>query len=341
MKKQFGARLVITFFLMCLCVGSLRAISSGNLDGTSSVQYPNDGQHNFNAADSSAEGFVWLTGGFLNSATTSLTMTIFPPVMGPINLNSKTLILGADLHLASNVTLTNNGTVEGGGHAIIMHGDLAYASTLTVSASNLIIDGQGHHLDLNGGTLSIADGKTLTLRNITVDNLGATAFTMSGSSSKLVLDNATLNFIADETIDNGVVEVYGKSALCCGANSGGKTITYSSTGNLTIKKHAELLLDHSITFKHDSATTTNIVLDDATSTLRMTGSTLYAANAAGITLTKGALIFDHHSALDGKVTLGGATQGDELEVVFLPGAQTDLNATDGTRAVEVVSTAQV
>jgi|GEM_PF-4440125 len=322
MKKRFGAQLAI-IFLLCMSISPLRAVLlEGNAGGIKVLS--SGSQYTFDNTTTGAEGFVWLRGGFLiaGETTSDITMEIVAPVMGSMTLNSKTLKLLSDLHLASNAAFVGNGTIDGGGNTITLDGDLAYTGELTIDGDT-IFNGKGGRIDLTGGGgFTVSDGKTLTFKNVTLDGLDASAFTMATATSKLVFDNATINFSAGYTFTTGAIDVYGTSVIRCGPGATNLTVQFDSASNLTIQSYANLILDHGITLQHNNTVTNNIVFASESSTLTLLGATLEAEHANGLVLKKGALVFDHTSALQGNITLGATGSTDDLEIIFLPGART-------------------
>jgi len=112
--------------------------------------------------------------------------------------------------------------------------DVALTASATWSfANNSILEGRGHHLDLASGTLSVASGKTLTLRNVVLDNvatgsLADVAGTLNLSNVTIILGGADVNWQAltvSVTVDGPLYIVTGSHALTVPYGGGSGTST--------------------------------------------------------------------------------------------------------------------
>jgi len=282
-------------------------------------------------------GFAWFKAGFvLPGSSGSFTARLIPPVGGVISMNAagSTLVLDADMHLASGASITNSGSINGGGYAVHLADNLAYtgtSKTLTVSG-DLILDGHNHVFSLSGSnSITIASAKTLTLRNMTLLlDTSATPFSLS-SDSTLVLDNVRVVLTTNYALSAGLVTIKGKTSL---SGMPGSIFTYSSAGDFTISASSELHIDRGITLKHNHATDGDIVFTDRTSRLRLEGGTLESA-ARALTLQTGTLITDDYSYLkssggSGSITIGDST--NRLYVILAPAASFDVSGNSVTYA---------
>jgi len=96
--------------------------------------------------------------------------------------------------------------------------DTALASTWTF-AENTVINGNGRHLDLTGGVLKIAGGKTLTLRNVVLDNVvSASLFDSEGFAGTLNLSNVTIILNGADVTWARTIVVDGPLTVVTGAN---------------------------------------------------------------------------------------------------------------------------
>lgn len=287
---------------------------------------------------SSAFGYVWFQAGFKIESDQTFTVDIVPPVSGEIDMNAGTLNLSRDITLGSDATLINSGTIVGNSKAIHLGGDLSYTSgsnkTLTIS-ENLTIDGHQHVLTIGSSNIiSIAAGKVLTLKNMTLAlRTSATAFTLGDATSGLILENVKVLFSDSYTFATGTITIKGFTSFVVGSP---ETFTYSSSGNFTIAANSSLHLDHNITFKHNHAAADNFIFTDRTSRLVLVGSTFESA-ARTLVLQSGTVIADHRSYLKGSGESGNITLGDgtnRLYIIFLPAASIEVNGNTVTYANE-------
>jgi len=101
-----------------------------------------------------------------------------------------------------------NSTWSNGAHIELLS-DVALACTWTFS-QNSEIDGRGKHLDLSAGVLKISKNKTLTLRNIVLDNVSNTSCWYSvGEAGTINLSNVTIILGAADVTWNGTIVVDG------------------------------------------------------------------------------------------------------------------------------------
>jgi len=313
---------------LCFFYLHILSLKSEGLTYTSSVSVQDTQKLFTSSEDSTATGYIWFQSGFVIASGQSLTLDIEPQINGAINFNTGTLILSRDITLGSNVTWINSGTIQGGGFSINLTSDLSYSGsskTLTFSATDTTINGNGHTLTIGGSSqFAVSASKTLTLKTMTLV-LSSTADVLDIAGT-IVLDNVRVVLgSTNYTFNTGAVTIKNN---CIFTGLADAVWTYSSPSNFTIASNSQLHLDHAITFKHDSNATTNFVFTDRTSRLLMTGSTLEKTTSTLI-LTKGTIIVDHTSYLKGSssgdITLGSSGNGgaDRLYIIFLPSATID------------------
>ena len=96
--------------------------------------------------------------------------------------------------------------------------DTTITSTWTFSDDS-VIDGQGRHLNLTSGVLKILAGKTLTLRNVVLDDVvTASLFDDTGYTGTLNLSNVTIILNGADVTWSGTVAVYGPLTVITGSN---------------------------------------------------------------------------------------------------------------------------
>jgi hypothetical protein len=326
--------------LFCIVLSALVVVGlrTETLSYTTSVSVETSTKTFASEQNSTATGYIWFQQGFVIAASRSLTLDIEPQINGAIDFNGTgTLILSRDITLGSNASFSNSGTIQGGGFSIHLTHDLTYGGTnktLTFSGTNTTIDGNNHVLTITDSSqFSVASGKTLTLKNMTLV-LSSTADVLDIAGT-IVLDNVRVVFGSTHyTCNTGSMTIKNN---CIFIGASGYVWTFSSSGDFTILSNSQLHLDHDITFKHDSSATTNFVFTDRTSRLLMTGSTLEKTTST-LTLIKGTLIFDHKSYLKGSssgdITLGSTANAgaDRLYIIFLPAATIDASGRTVTYA---------
>jgi hypothetical protein len=112
---------------------------------------------------------------------------------------------------ATAVTWTTGANIE-------LLADTALNATWTF-AEHTVINGNGRHLDLTDGVLKIADSKTLTLRDVVLDNVAsASLFDDADFTGILNLSNVTIILNGADVTWSGTVVVDGPLTVVTGAN---------------------------------------------------------------------------------------------------------------------------
>jgi hypothetical protein len=319
-------------------------LQAADLDGTTTIVFEEDSVVLSNG--DLAKGFVRFDDGFSVPADASVTLSVISPVKGEINLNTTgKIVLSSDLFLASNVTLPSGGVVDGQGNVIFLQGNLTIPRGKKLKiAGNTIIDGQGHELifeeestDVVGGVMSIDGpvGTSLTLRNIIIKGLknytGSRSIKFGvAANQKLILDNVVVHLVGDYTFTGG------KCNVCNGVIiSGAHTLNFRSSYDLTIEKNATLMLDIDVIFKYhpEDKKKTHVVMLDQTSILFLNGCTINTPRTQGLVLTKGHVIVDHKSYIDGNsavravqgIIFGDGTEENNVLIDIMPAASLEVN----------------
>lgn len=315
----------VLFFYILMLISSRGLLAA--LDGTSTVVVE-DTYFTFTSANNSTDGFVWLRNGFTIDNTT-LTLDQCGPVSGDIGLNSQTIILNHDLMLDSTVTMTGDGTIKGEGHKIVLGGDLTYTDQLTLDSAtttNITIDGQGNSLVLgSGSSIHLADGETVTFKNITIENLSGSRIIMDGTTSKIIFDDANIYLDSDYTVTQGAIDFEHNCSINGYANTNRKFI-FQSSQNLTITADAVLEVGMNMTLEHDNASVTNnFIFSDKSSRLLLNGGTLSIAQSNGLSLEDGTLAVGHTPSIAGNLTIGdGLSAANDVNLELSPGVLIDL-----------------
>ncbi len=295
-------KIIFTLIILLTVSQNLFATS---LDGTTNIVYKENHYIFEQSKANSAEGFVWLEGGFTIPEHTQLTLKINPPVSSGIDLRTTgTLTLESNLKLESNLSFSSSGFIKGNNNAIILNDDLTIPAAKNLEIiGNTIINGNGHNLILDNWAQILVDGGvTLTLKNITIKNvvnsIANPPIKLIDQYSQLALDEVTFVLNDDFAFPNGQLFIHNDVIF-----TGSSKFSYRSVLPSYITPHACLYFDIDTTFEYYPSSTRDdlIVLYDETSSVFLNGCTLQTTHT-GIKLTKGRLFFDN------KVTLSSAAK---------------------------------
>ncbi len=330
-------------FISCCVAMTIHQGTATDLDGTTNVVFEESSVDLANG--DMPKGFVRFDDGFTVSANFSVTLSVIPPVKGAINLNATgKIVLNSDLFLASNVTLPQGGVIDGQGNVIFLQGNLTIPRGKKLKiAGNTVIDGQGHELILASGTANVVggiilidgpEGTSLTLRNVNVKGLrnytGNRGIRFGAAENQaLILDNAIVNLSGDFIFTGGALKVH-NDAMIVGAH----TFTFKSSYDCTIESVSTLMLDLDVIFKYqpEDKQKDHLVMTDNTSRLFLNGCTLNTPRLQAMVLTKGHVIVDHKSYIDGDGDLrahqgtffGDGTLANNVFLDIMPGASLEI-----------------
>ena len=257
------------------------------------------------------QNFAWYKAGFQVDPGVILALNTPIPVNGQISLGG-TLTLSSDLFLEAGATFTSSygfGEIYGNGNAVHLGGNLAIPSNnLMHIGANTIIEGDGNTVNIgNNSQIFVDDNVTLTLRNVVISNNQNFAnnppIELATSRSKLVLDNARLNFVNDFYFNQGELFCYNDVNF-----TGTSSFIYRSTVPSQIMSGANLKFNPKTTFYFEPATSgvtgllakDLLMMGDATSKLTLDGASL-KTTLTGMRLTNGQLL------LSNNVTMTSAT----------------------------------
>lgn len=294
MKKSFS----IVFFLLIVACSAVKA---ANLTGTSTPVYQNAHYvfRNFN----NATGYVRLNNGFTILAGQSAALDTFITVSGAIDLRTTGSIdLRSDLYLASNITFSTGGYINGRTNTIHLGDDITLpTNSIFQIVSDTIIDGRNKNALIfqPHAQLLLASNVSLTLKNMTIKNTRNSpnipilrCFDQKGD---ITLDNVTLELVDDFSFRTGRLFFNNDVRF-----TGTSRFIYQSWMQSYVMPQSLLTFDPGMTlYYHPSSTNQDLIqLVDQSSTLFIRGSisTLQTTHT-GMRLTKGNLWFDN------KVTL--------------------------------------
>ncbi len=279
------------------------------LNGRSNTVIKNN-HHLFNNGGS-INGLVQLKNGFTLPAGEWLTVDSTLPFGGGIDLRTTgTLQLEGDLYLDSSASFSTGGYLNGAGNILFLGGDITLPDEkMLYIISDMVIDGQGHTLNLNRRAhLFVDNNVTLTLRNLTLKNTlntaGVPPIWMPYSGCKLALDNVELAVVDDFWHRLGQLYIHNDVVF-----TGTSEFVHWSQQQTQIAPHSTWFFDDQTTLRYESTGNDEddrrykIRFQDKTSTLHLDGSTLLSSHI-GLRLTTGRLL------LDNDVTLKNDINGD-------------------------------
>lgn len=189
------------------------------------------------------------------------------------------------------------------------------------------IEGNNHLLQCaNQGALQVASGATLSLKNLTLNNITAATFycadgtaTINFTNVELALGQSDYNFNTGAFMVNGLLRIKGPYDF-----------NYQTNQVSTINANGTLLIDQGSSFNYNPSISANnlVTFADATASLVVRSATIQVSNV-GWQLTKGYIEFDGAcyvisngtQASQGLVLGDGVTPANNVTVRILPEAQ--------------------
>lgn len=269
-----------------------------------------------------AKGIVWLLDGLIAPSGGNVTLELATPVSGPINLNSGGVVLNRDVVCNPGFSLLGNGIINAQGHAVHFSDDVTYGGELTV-ASDVVFNGHGNHLKLDTTSLvTIASGKKIVFKNMTLTIADGASFALTTGDliGGLVFDNVIVVWGANYVINDGSICI--KNRCRFKGMSAGCVITCKSKGSFTITKNARLLLNYTLTLRHDSEAENNFIFAGQSSELWLAGASFeHSANNSTLRLQDGVIVVSQRSTLAATGTAGYIDLGPlgrQVSLVVLP-----------------------
>ncbi len=189
---------------------------------------------------------------------------------------------------------------------------------------NVIVNGNGHYLNLAGYSLQLAQNGSLVLQNVQLQNVAGNNLRCVGDVGLITLQGSSLYLSSDFSYTTGSLRFDGDVVI-----SGTSSFNYTSNQASTVAGHSLLFLDAGLTFKYAPGTDNRnlIVFEDVTSRLFLDGCTLLSTTT-GLRLTRGTLLIDNKNyffnsgatALSEGISFGNGIILDDLTINILPGA---------------------
>jgi len=177
---------------------------------------------------------------------------------------------------------------------------LFFVGSFSFLSADSTLDGQGNILTLGtSATLTVSAGSTVTLKNLTLQNLSGTALVMESSASTLILDNVQVCMNGSYSFTQGTL-VINRDVIFTGTS----VFSYQSSSTSRINTASCLTFDVGTTFSYAPPTNSRYLLSmtDQTSQLYLNNCTL-CTTTTGLVLSRGTLILDKQVTLSG----GGLT----------------------------------
>lgn len=265
----------------------------------------------FHSSDSDNEmrGFAVFEAGFtLENAATSCLFNSYFPIGGTITFNGGTLNLNFDLSFTGTAAFVNGGTMNGNSFSIrlphkngtfslpgmvinngyILSGsDLALNGTLQCGGS-CIFDLQGNNINCSSGSIVVAAGGSLLLKNGTLEGVHDEVLFCADSVATLSLCNMTIIYDTGYSFTQGNLTIVDSVVM-----TGSSKFVYQSSKPCTIVSYGELYFDSGMTFSYAPSSNSQdlIVMQDRSSVLSLNATTL-VSTTTGLRLTKGTVRID-------------------------------------------------
>jgi len=289
-----------------------------------------------------------LSGPVILSPGSDVTFGLEGSMLNNITLNTGTVNLDKDLHVAHDNVFVGPGIVSLGENSLYLgtkdkiwttpiywdagrvhiRSKISLSNTWTVSG-NCMLNGYGQILDLGDyGRIVVERGSTLTLRDIYITGISGNKIRCLDNSGKVILDHVYFNLEEDFGFNLGSFEVADTFKI-----EGGYTFTYQSNLASTIKSGATMKLGDGVIFsyKPSCASSDLICFESSSAKIALDGATLHSTQT-GLHLIKGKLEVsgDCYISSDATIESEGIIFGDgldvnnDLKITVLPESTLDL-----------------
>lgn len=342
--KSLGIKRLILLFLLVAC--SIRIAEATSLDGTTNISYQNGpGPYAFSSGDY-ATGFVYLQQGF--TAAGPITLQLCVPLNGPIGFAgaglspdggvqfpslaspANVINLADDLYLGANIQLTSNIVFVQNSASptlceIVLNEDLNLTSILvftvgTQSASNYVINGNGHSIIFNGGAIYVDSNVTLTFKNIELFNIGQDNSGNNNLQTNPADDSSSITFQNCQFyINNSTACLLQQGQFFFGGTNSIRSgilqyqpVTTSST--MQLNSGGQLIFDQGTTLMYDGSAAGSITQisfeqqDSGYNSIYFKGCTVQAPNS-GWQITGGDIFLSDYVTIQPSPTSSSATNG--------------------------------
>jgi hypothetical protein len=230
--------------------------------------------------------------------------------------------------MRSNFLISLSGTTTFDSIELFLHSDLSL-NGLTVFDGSCIINGHGHMIDFSGGTMALAAGANLTIKDTRLDNISAGDISCADTAGVLSLQDVIWIQDADYTFSQGALTIYNTVKM-----TGGYIFAYSSNQTSTIQSNATWLFDSGMTFSYCPTSASNLIeMTDSTSKLHLYETTLFAT-AVGLDLLKGTLVVEGECPIESDATIqaegirlgDGVSESNDINLKIFPESGFTINS---------------
>jgi hypothetical protein len=266
--------------------------------------------------------YVMLSGGTL-ALTSDLFLAAGAVIHGPgsVNLNNRRLRL-----TPQSSTWDSAIYWQGSGGVVDLKAPVTLSGVWTFSG-DCTLDGRGNRLILApGGKIAVAADATLTLKDITLENVQGTNIQCLGDDSVLVLNNVIWKQTDNALFTTGSFIVSEKLKML----GSGTNFAYQSSQVSVINSESALKLDIGFTFSYDPNINAKNLLEfaDFSSKLVLNGATFHATGT-GVQFVGGEIDIRRNASMsseivgayDEGITLGDGTSDNDCTCVITNGAQ--------------------
>lgn len=198
---------------------------------------------------------------------------------GTINLAAHQCFLGTEDQVWTSTLLWKNGSISLNSH-VVLHGQWMFDG-------DCVVQGSGNMLDLDGtGELLVAEGATLSLRNMRIRGISAEQIRCLGPKSNVILDDIIWEQDGDVVFSQGHLTWAHEVIM-----KGNSTFSYQSGQVSTIFSESNLILDRGFTWIYDpqqNASKDLLKFEDVTASLILDSATFHVTTT-GINLQNGTL----------------------------------------------------
>ena len=350
MGKRHSVSLTLLFIIFsCRNVHALTVGSDSLVSRSNFVTFPQ-------AEVNTIEGFVLMDQGFgLQNSGTALVYNGAFPVVQNMFLNGGTLTLSRDLTIETMTTFTSLGSIVGNAYALNLPSALqsiGYYNDVPGSFGTIIISLNSHTWldaaltfsgvsELNGnnnkitfspnGAIMVAPNSTLTIKNITLDQLANSNLACADNTAHIILQDVECVIDTLYTFSMGACTYRDEISF-----SGTGTFVYESSLTSTICRNTTLHVTNQLTFNIGASLVSGaqpFYFTDGTSSILFDDCYFYV-RYPGVSILSGSLLLDRNVTIDmgstssqnGMILGDGMNLQNDATIYYAPAAITTFNS---------------